>query len=86
MLANTLAAMKKVIRKPFQLTEEAVNCHHNYVQRERHFGETLLVTRKGAMSAQKGQFGIIPGSMGANSFIVRGLGNHSVRPRTVPVG
>ncbi|HQW81097.1 MAG: RtcB family protein [Rhodanobacteraceae bacterium] len=75
MLANTLAAMKKVIRKPFQLTEEAVNCHHNYVQRERHFGETLLVTRKGAMSAQKGQFGIIPGSMGANSFIVRGLGN-----------
>lgn len=75
MLVNTLAAMKKVIRKPFQLTEEAVNCHHNYVQRERHFGETLLVTRKGAMSAQKGQLGIIPGSMGANSFIVRGLGN-----------
>ena len=54
---------------------EAVNCHHNYVQRETHFGEPVLVTRKGAVSAQKGQMGIIPGSMGAKSFIVRGLGN-----------
>jgi tRNA-splicing ligase RtcB len=52
-----------------------VNCHHNYVQRETHFGESLFVTRKGAVSAQKGQLGIIPGSMGAKSFIVRGLGN-----------
>lgn len=52
-----------------------MNCHHNYVQRERHFGEDVLVTRKGAVSAQKGQLGIIPGSMGAKSFIVRGLGN-----------
>ncbi|MDT9121033.1 RtcB family protein, partial [Escherichia coli] len=54
---------------------EAVNCHHNYVQKETHFGEEILVTRKGAVSAQKGQMGIIPGSMGTKSFIVRGLGN-----------
>jgi tRNA-splicing ligase RtcB len=52
-----------------------VNCHHNYVQKERHFGTEVLVTRKGAVSAQKGELGIIPGSMGVKSFIVRGLGN-----------
>ncbi len=75
MMSNTLATLSKVIPKPFKLTEEAVNCHHNYVQRETHFGESLFVTRKGAVSAQKGQLGIIPGSMGAKSFIVRGLGN-----------
>jgi tRNA-splicing ligase RtcB len=54
---------------------EAVNCHHNYVSRERHFGENVLVTRKGAVSAQKGELGIIPGSMGAKSFIVCGKGH-----------
>ena len=43
----------------------AVNCHHNYVQRERHFGEDVFVTRKGAVSAKRGELGIIPGSMGA---------------------
>jgi tRNA-splicing ligase RtcB (3'-phosphate/5'-hydroxy nucleic acid ligase) len=75
MMSNTLATLSKAIPKPFKLTEEAVNCHHNYVQRETHFGESLFVTRKGAVSAQKGQLGIIPGSMGAKSFIVRGLGN-----------
>ena len=75
MMGNALAALKKSIRKPFKLIGEAVNCHHNYVQRETHFGESLFVTRKGAVSAQKGQLGIIPGSMGARSFIVRGLGN-----------
>ncbi len=53
----------------------AIDCHHNYVQYENHFGENVLVTRKGAVSARKGQLGIIPGSMGAKSFIVRGLGN-----------
>lgn len=74
-LANTLATLAKVVPKPFELTEAAVNCHHNYVQRETHFGERLFVTRKGAVSAQKGELGIIPGSMGAKSFIVRGLGN-----------
>ncbi len=51
-----------------------IDCHHNYVERERHFGEDLWVTRKGAVSARRGEFGIIPGSMGARSYIVRGLG------------
>jgi tRNA-splicing ligase RtcB len=54
---------------------EAINCHHNYVARERHFGEDLFITRKGAIRAGAGELGIIPGSMGARSFIVRGLGN-----------
>lgn len=75
MMQAVIAAARKVIRKPFEASLEAVNCHHNYVQRERHFGREVLVTRKGAVSAQKGQLGIIPGSMGAKSFIVRGLGN-----------
>ncbi|AGI22797.1 hypothetical protein H681_04585 [Pseudomonas sp. ATCC 13867] len=75
MMRAVIAAARQVIRKPFDASLEAVNCHHNYVQKERHFGEEVLVTRKGAVSAQKGQLGIIPGSMGARSFIVRGLGN-----------
>ena len=52
-----------------------VNCHHNYVAREEHYGSVVFVTRKGAVRARKGDLGIIPGSMGARSFIVRGLGN-----------
>lgn len=75
MLDQVLAAARKVIAKPFVARMEAVNCHHNYVQQERHFGETVYVTRKGAVSAKKGELGIIPGSMGARSYIVRGLGN-----------
>jgi len=59
----------------FHLTQKAVNCHHNYVQREIYDGQSVLVTRKGALSARKGELGIIPGSMGARSFIVRGKGN-----------
>lgn len=59
----------------FELTETAVNCHHNYVSREIHYGEEVFVTRKGAVRARKGDMGIIPGSMGARSYIVRGLGN-----------
>lgn len=55
--------------------EERILCHHNYVSEETHFGENLLVTRKGAISARQGEMGIIPGSMGAKSYIVRGLGN-----------
>jgi len=54
---------------------EAINCHHNYVSRETHFGADVFVTRKGAISARDGEMGIIPGSMGAKSYIVRGLGN-----------
>src|SRR6266436_4180068 len=60
---------------PFTTTDEVVNCHHNYVSHETHFGEEVLVTRKGAVRAGLGDLGIIPGSMGARSFIVRGLGN-----------
>ena len=75
MMKAVVQATRKVISKPFEVALEAVNCHHNYVQKERHFGEDVLVTRKGAVSAKKGELGIIPGSMGAKSFIVRGLGN-----------
>jgi len=60
---------------PFELVESAVNCHHNYVARETHFGAEVYVTRKGAIRAGAGELGIIPGSMGAKSFIVRGKGN-----------
>ncbi len=66
-----------VLRKHFPdlaLTETAVNCHHNYVAREHHFGKEVFVTRKGAVRAGLGELGIIPGSMGAKSFIVRGKG------------
>jgi tRNA-splicing ligase RtcB len=59
---------------PFELGEMAVNCHHNYVEIEHHFGRDIFVTRKGAVRARLGDLGIIPGSMGARSFIVRGKG------------
>ncbi|MCT9977407.1 RtcB family protein [Acinetobacter sp. I-MWF] len=59
----------------FQMTKEAINCHHNYVQKELHFGEDVFVTRKGAIRAGLDEYGIIPGSMGAQSFIVKGKGN-----------
>jgi tRNA-splicing ligase RtcB len=75
MMTNVIGALRKTIAKPFDAELEAVNCHHNYVTRENHFGENVLVTRKGAVRAAKGVMGIIPGSMGAKSFIVRGLGN-----------
>lgn len=75
MMQHVVAAARQAIAKPFTADVEAVNCHHNYVQRETHFGAEVLVTRKGAVSARKGELGIIPGSMGAKSYIVRGLGN-----------
>ena len=75
MMRRVIEAAKTVIGKSFQSHVEAVNCHHNYVQQERHFGEDVFVTRKGAVSAQAGELGIIPGSMGARSYIVRGKGN-----------
>ncbi|MDB4962166.1 MAG: hypothetical protein JWP01_2165 [Myxococcales bacterium] len=59
---------------PFELGETAVNCHHNYVAKEHHFGHDVFVTRKGAVRARLGDLGIIPGSMGARSYIVRGKG------------
>ncbi len=74
MMARVLAEMRHRLPK-FQLTKMAVNCHHNYVQKETHAGVELLVTRKGAVSAREGEYGIIPGSMGTRSYIVRGKGN-----------
>ena len=75
MMRRVIEAAKTVLHKNFQSHVEAVNCHHNYVQRETHFGADVFVTRKGAVSAKAGQLGIIPGSMGARSYIVRGKGN-----------
>jgi tRNA-splicing ligase RtcB len=75
MMANLITAVRSVIPKPFESHIEAVNCHHNYVSKEQHFGQEVYLTRKGAVSAKRGQLGIIPGSMGARSYIVRGLGN-----------
>ncbi len=75
MMSRTLAALQKIVTKSFTTELEAVNCHHNYISREHHFGSDVWVTRKGAVSARSGEMGIIPGSMGAKSFIVRGLGN-----------
>ena len=76
MMSNLLAAVRSSGLVPaFKARLEAVNCHHNYVAREHHFGKDVWVTRKGAVRARKGDLGIIPGSMGARSYIVRGLGN-----------
>jgi len=74
MMDAVLRVLREEIR-PFQSGEVAVNCHHNYATREYHFGEQVWVTRKGAVRAGRGELGIIPGSMGARSYIVRGLGN-----------
>jgi tRNA-splicing ligase RtcB len=74
MMARVIDATRTVLRKRFETHVEAVNCHHNYVQKEHHFGEDVYVTRKGAVSARAGQLGIVPGSMGARSYIVRGRG------------
>jgi tRNA-splicing ligase RtcB len=74
MMERTLQAMRDQLPK-FKLGALAVNCHHNYVEREHHFGADVWVTRKGAVRAREGELGIIPGSMGARSFIVRGRGN-----------
>lgn len=59
----------------FSLEKEAINCHHNYIAKENHYGANVLITRKGAIRAREGDMGIIPGSMGAKSYIVRGKGN-----------
>lgn len=74
MIELVLAALRRHL-PPFEVTSEVVNCHHNYVAREYHFGADVWVTRKGAIRAREGDLGIIPGSMGARSYIVRGLGN-----------
>jgi tRNA-splicing ligase RtcB len=74
MMRAVLEALRPHV-PPFKVVGEAISCHHNYVAKEKHFGENLLVTRKGAIRAGAGEMGVIPGSMGAKSFIVRGKGN-----------
>ena len=74
MMRLLVDALKKKLPK-FGVTKEAINCHHNYVSMENHFGENVYVTRKGAIRAGQDELGIIPGSMGAKSYIVRGKGN-----------
>lgn len=75
MMERALQALRTAGLPAFQARMEAVSCHHNYISREHHFGKDVIVTRKGAVRADKGMMGIIPGSMGARSFIVRGKGN-----------
>ena len=74
MMARILAALATRL-PPFRVDGTAVECHHNYVAEERHFGEAVYVTRKGAIRAGRGELGIVPGSMGARSYIVRGRGS-----------
>ena len=74
MMSETLKALRDKL-PPFTTTDQVVDCHHNYVAKESHFGANVWVTRKGAVRARVGDVGIIPGSMGAKSFIVRGKGN-----------
>ena len=75
MMTKVIAALQRHITKEFVITQEAINCHHNYLEIENHFGTNMYITRKGAIRARKGDLGIIPGSMGAKSFIVEGLGS-----------
>jgi len=75
MMRAVIKAVGTELGVPITTDRSAVNCHHNYVTREHHFGQNILITRKGAVRAREGDLGIIPGSMGAKSFIVRGKGN-----------
>ena len=75
MMHLVLHALRRFFPRDIAVRESAVNCHHNYAEVENHLGGPLWITRKGAVSARRGELGIIPGSMGARSFIVRGKGN-----------
>jgi tRNA-splicing ligase RtcB (3'-phosphate/5'-hydroxy nucleic acid ligase) len=75
MMHSVLKVLRAEFGRDVATDEHAVNCHHNYASVEEHLGEQLWITRKGAVSARAGEFGIIPGSMGARSYIVRGKGN-----------
>lgn len=75
MMTAALKALRSSVSKEFLCDSLAVNCHHNYVSYEKHYGDVVMVTRKGAVDAHEGVLGIIPGSMGAKSFVVRGKGN-----------
>ncbi len=74
MMQAVIESTSKVLGIPFQCDLEIIDCHHNYASVERHFGENVIITRKGAVNAEKGRLGIIPGSMGERSFIVEGKG------------
>ena len=74
MMTQVIEAMRGMM-PAFTITQEAINCHHNYVEKENHFGRNMWVTRKGAIRARAGDLGIIPGSMGQRSYIVRGKGD-----------
>ncbi len=92
MMENVVTALQsvtqKTVRQPQTLAMEEINCHHNYVQKEQHFGEEIYVTRKGAVSARAGQYGIIPGRWERKALSSVGweMKNRSVRAATVPGG
>jgi tRNA-splicing ligase RtcB len=75
MMNRMIKAVRNVLPIPFLTNKMVVNCHHNYISREHHFGKDCFITRKGAVKAGENDYGIIPGSMGAKSFIVKGKGN-----------
>lgn len=75
MMQSVLGALGRLVGRPVAALSEPIDCHHNYMDQERHFGVPVWVTRKGAIRAGEGELGVIPGSMGAKSFIVRGKGN-----------
>lgn len=74
MMHHTLIALSNLFGRQLKVDNHAINCHHNYATRENHFGQNVIVTRKGAVRARAGDLGIIPGSMGARSYIVSGKG------------
>ena len=75
MMERIIKSVRDSVKTPFKIVDKAINCHHNYVTKEIHYNQDFWVTRKGAVKADKGDLGIIPGSMGAKSFIVKGKGN-----------
>lgn len=77
MMRLVVDALKASSLPDFTLTKKAINCHHNYISHETHYGQRVIVTRKGAIRAGLGELGIIPGSMGARSYIVAGKGSQA---------
>lgn len=75
MMSSIISVLRETLPTTFNITENVIECHHNYITKENHFKSNVWVTRKGAIRARRGDLGIIPGSMGTNSFIVEGLGN-----------
>jgi tRNA-splicing ligase RtcB len=75
LMMRTILEILKIIFPPFKIIDEGANCHHNYIDIENHFNNNVYITRKGAIRAREGDIGIIPGSMGDKSYIVKGKGN-----------